>query len=95
MSYCVPTISMANNGIEDIVNDNTGFLVKLASYNKVVNEFSNTLDSIALNPSILRIKAENIAEDRRRFAWVNRVKKINKQYEIAIQNYQNGRKKEN
>ncbi|MGM9842608.1 MAG: glycosyltransferase [Muribaculaceae bacterium] len=48
MSYCVPTLSLTNCGLEDIITDEIGFLIPITSYDKILNNISSVLDSMSI-----------------------------------------------
>ena len=87
MSMCVPTLSPANNGLEDIINENIGFLVPIKSYDDMITQLSLKLDQIAQNPDCLHTLARNIENIREKYTWNHRVGVIQGYYEKAIENY--------
>lgn len=91
MALGVPTISVENNGVEDIVHSKTGFLVPLCRYSKIIEELAKTLDMIAENSSIVVSKVKNIEAERYKFSWDVRSIKLNELYDIAITNFNSRR----
>lgn len=87
MSMCVPTLSPANNGLEDIINEDIGFLVPINSYEDMITQLSSKLDQVAQNPDCLHTLALNIENIREKYTWDYRVDVIQGYYEKAIENY--------
>lgn len=87
MSLGVPTISVANNGVDDIVHAGTGFLIPLSNYNRIIANIADTLDAIADNPSIIVSKVKNIEQERLKYGWSVRSKQFEELYEITISNF--------
>lgn len=72
MSNCVPVMTLDHKGMHDVINDNSGFKIKVSTYCQVVNDIANVLNDINENPDILRIKARNLIEDRKDYTWDKR-----------------------
>lgn len=85
MSYCVPTLSLANCGLEDLINNEIGYLIPISDYKTVLTNISEILDNLTIEN--LKEKAVNIKKIRYRYCWAHRAVEIEKQYEIAIENY--------
>lgn len=80
LSVCLPTISLNQDGMSDTLKDGLGFLVPITSYEETVLEFSNKIDEIILDDSLIRKTASNIEKQIEKFTWEHKIKYFEKIY---------------
>lgn len=86
-AFCVPTITIGNNGTEDIITPDIGIVIKPAAYNSIIKDFTKRLDDIACNPECLKDMANNLLQVRVKYSWSERCGEINRLYDKTIENW--------
>lgn len=84
LSVCLPTISLDQDGMSDALSNGIGFLIPISDYENTVTSFSNKIDEIIENPSLLEISKNNIDTNKNIFTWEEKIKKFLNIYDQSL-----------
>ena len=89
MSVGTPILTLDYKGMHDTVSEESGFKIKVHSYNQIVNDIANTLKKIIGKKEILREKADMLMKERDLYSWDKRVLFFEDVYKLAEEQFNN------
>ncbi|MGR5078504.1 glycosyltransferase [Photobacterium swingsii] len=89
-SMALPTISLKQNGMADTLNE-SGFLINMANYETMVNQYSTKLKEIAENKSLLTKAKEKIISYRSVHTWDARGRELEEIYKRVLSDEKNSK----
>lgn len=88
MENCVPVITLAHCGMNDIVSDNvTGFKIPIQSYDEICGSIAEKIDLAAFTPSLVKVFKENIIVESKKYLPEVRINFFESCYQKAVQNF--------
>lgn len=87
MSVGTPILTLDYKGMHDIVSKESGFKIKVHSYNQIVNDIAIVLKEIIDNKKILREKADLLMKERELYSWERRMLFFEDVYKLAEEQF--------
>ena len=91
LSLGVPVLCHDTCGFGDIVNQNSGIKIPIESYSTSIQYFSEALDKISTDKTILARLAAGALESRHKLTWQNNAKLMHDLYATTIEDYEKKR----
>ena len=89
ISLGIPTISLDQDGMHDILKNNNGILVPTSTYKKTIKLYAQKIDELIENPKILEELKERTKTLATQVTWEKKIQQFEAIYEEAILREQN------
>jgi glycosyltransferase involved in cell wall biosynthesis len=87
MASGVPTVSLDHSGMRDTICDECGVRIPVHSYEQILSDFANSVDTLYSDPSRLKLLSEGALVCAKKFSYANRHSYFNDLYDRAIAHY--------
>jgi glycosyltransferase involved in cell wall biosynthesis len=87
ISLGVPTISLDQDGMHDILANGNGILIPVTTYDETVNLYAKQIDRLIENPILLEELKKRTIAMAEQVTWENKIQKFEEIYDNAINNY--------